>query len=385
MNNSPAGRNKNHFVLHARIVVGMGGGPEKTILNSPRFLSNDGYESACLYLHPPDDSGVAALQKRADELQAEFVSVPDNGLFDLSLIKKLLKICKDRKVSIWHAHDYKTNVLGVILSRFHRMKLVTTVHGWVLETPKLKFYYWIDKQSLRFYEKVICVSEDLYKSSINAGVSDSKCSLIRNAIDSSEFKRSQSSDAAKASLSFSQDRLLIGAIGRLSEEKGFHFLIAACENLIEAGHEIELAILGEGDQRQELEKQIAESKHPDRFHLLGYCADTISYFEAMDFFVLSSLREGLPNVLLEAMAMEVPIVSTKIAGVPNLISDGIHGVLVDSGSADALQQGIQRALKDGTLRAAMIQNAKERVENEFSFENRMSQVSQLYDQLLQGQ
>ena len=136
------------FVLHTRIVAGTGGGPEKTILNSPRHLRDLGYESACAYLHPPDDPGLQVLELKAKESGAELISVPDKGKIDITVIKKLVRLCRERKVAIWHGHDYKTNVLGLIVRRFHKMKLVSTVHGWVNHLPSdSPLYYWLDRQA----------------------------------------------------------------------------------------------------------------------------------------------------------------------------------------------------------------------------------------------
>ena len=317
------------------------------------------------------------------QLDVQLIDIPESNGFDFRTLLKLKKIIKKFSPDVIHPHDYKTNFLTV-LSRPRACISISTCHGYVAHDSKLNLYYKIDQFSLKRMGHIVVVSEEIRSQVIKMGVEPRKVTLVHNGIDCKMFNRTRGTSDAKSPLGFSQDRLLIGAVGRLSAEKGFHLLIAACENLIEAGHNIELAFLGEGDQRQALGKQIAESKYSDRFHLLGYQADTISYFEAMDMYVLSSFSEGLPNVVLEAMAMEVPVVATRVGGVPNLISDGIHGVLVDSGNVEALQQGIQRALQDETLRTSMVKNARERVENEFSFENRMAQVSQLYDQLLTG-
>ena len=116
-----------------------------------------------------------------------------------------------------------------------------------------------------------------------------------------------------------QNRLLIGAIGRLSEEKGFDLLIAAVDRLLEQDLDVELRIAGEGDQQEHLASLIRDKGRDDRIRLVGFQAQTIPLYEAMDVFVLSSLREGLPNVVLEAMAMEVPVIATKVAGIPRLI------------------------------------------------------------------
>ncbi len=369
-------------ILHTRLVTKTGGGPEKTILNSPRFLDKYGYSSACAYLHPEGDDGIETLKERAIESNCKLIAVPDKGAFDVSLIRKLLKICKERNVSIWHGHDYKTNAIGLLLRRFHKMHLVTTVHGWVQQTSKTPLYYWIDRQAIRRHDHTICVSEDLYNSCTDLGVPAERCTLIQNAIDTRDFLRTNQCTDAKQSLGFDKQRFLLGAVGRLAEEKGFDLLIGAVGKLIECGLDMGLIIVGEGDQKDVLQQQIDEAGHADRIRLLGYRSDTKDLYEAMDLFVLSSYREGLPNVVLEAMAMEVPVVATRIAGVPKLVRNRENGLLVEAGDDSQLEASIREMFLDHQLREKLTQNARKTIEEEFSFSVRMEKVRAIYDYLL---
>jgi glycosyltransferase involved in cell wall biosynthesis len=119
-----------------------------------------------------------------------------------------------------------------------------------------------------------------------------------------------------------------------------------------------------------------------RVRLLGHCADPRGLYEALDLFVLSSLREGLPNVVLEALAMEVPVVTTRVAGVPRLIQDGANGVLVEPGSVDELAGGMARLLGDGAARARLAAAGRRTVVERYSFTARMRKVRAVYDGLL---
>ncbi|MEM7516570.1 MAG: hypothetical protein AAF368_06580 [Planctomycetota bacterium] len=97
-------------VLHARIVSGRGGGPEKTILNSARFLRANGtpYESIACYLHAPGDDGIEDLRRRAQKAESEFVPLPDAKAIDRGALRALEALCRERDVKIWHGHDYKS-------------------------------------------------------------------------------------------------------------------------------------------------------------------------------------------------------------------------------------------------------------------------------------
>ncbi|PHR94616.1 MAG: glycosyl transferase family 1 [Blastopirellula sp.] len=371
------------LVLHVRGVTGSGGGPEKTILSSPAFLEKLGYDSLCAYMRPPNDSGFDVLRTRAEHLGAPLVEIDDRGALDWRVIRDLLRVCREKKVAIWHAHDYKSNLFGLIIQRFWPMKLVTTVHGWVQHTSRTPLYYFIDKQCLYYYHTVVCVSEDLRDEVLTKKVANENCHLIHNGIDTKRYYRQKSVEEAKKELGADPNRFLIGAVGRLSPEKGFDLLIQAANRLIKKGHDISVWIAGEGDAKEALQQQIKDAGLEDRIRLLGHINDPATFYQAMDLYVLSSLREGLPNVVLEAMAFEAPIVATKVAGVPFLIEHEKTGLLVDLDSVDELESGIERMYSSPELQKSCTANARTYLEENYSFERRMQKVAALYDQLLE--
>lgn len=360
-------------VLHVRIAAGAGGGPEKTILNSPRHLEGLGYRGLVAYLHPPGDPGFEVIEERAREKDCPLVGLPESLPIDPRVLYKLAKLCRREHVQIWHGHDYKSNLYGVMLRPFLRFQLVTTVHGWVKHTSRTPLYYAVDRWTLPRHHEVIAVSSDLYQEAQLAGVADAKLSLIENAIDTEEFQRTR--DVRPGG------RLRIGAVGRLSEEKGFHFLIEACERLLDEGLELELAIAGEGDQQERLQAQIAASPHAQHLQLLGFQKDTRAMFDSFDMFCLSSLREGLPNVVLEAMSMSLPVLATRSGGMQTFAKDEGDALLIAPGSVDELADGLRRLLTEDGLRKRLARAARERVVRDCSFATRMARVTALYDRL----
>ncbi len=369
-------------VLDARVVTGTGGGPDKTILNSPRFLARSGYRMLCAYMHPPGDPGFEHLRRKAERSEAPLIAVEDRGAWDLRVARRLLDVCRDEHVAVWHGHDYKSNALGLLLRRFWPMRLVTTVHGWGKVGGRSELYYRIDRLCLRYYESVVCVSEDLLQQCLACGVPASRCELIENGIDTEEYARRQTTAEAKRRLGLPAGRLHVGAVGRLSEEKGFDVLIRAVDRLLKEGLDVELLLVGEGEDRARLERLALDLGRQDRVRLLGYQPDARSVYEAMDVFALSSLREGLPNVLLEAMALEVPAVATRIAGVPRVVEHGANGRLVEPGQEEALAGELSGLLRDADARARLGRAGRETVEQRYSFANRMDRIRQLYDVLL---
>jgi glycosyltransferase involved in cell wall biosynthesis len=368
-------------IFDTRVVTGSGGGPDKTILNSPRFLNRMGYRMLCGYLYPPNDPGYQDIVRKAERYNAPLVSIPDRGAWDWRVFTELLKVCRKENVKVWHGHDYKTNALGLLLKRFWPMRLVTTVHGWVHHTSRTPFYYKVDKFCLPRYEKVICVSEDLYQECLSIGVPEKACVLLENGIDLDDYRRRLRTIEGKAALGVPVQDLLIGAVGRLAPEKAFDLLIRAIPTLKNRGIDARLIIVGEGDDRPRLEALIRELNLGDRVTLSGWQSDVRRFYEALDVFALSSLREGLPNVLLEAMALEVPCVATRIAGIPRLIQHGRNGLLVEAGDQEGLNNALTGLLSQVGLREELRKAARQTIEERYSFAKRMEKLKLLYDEM----
>lgn len=373
---------KRPVVLEVRVVSESGGGPDKTILNSPRFFDAAGYRVICAYMHPPDDPGYEEIRRKAASLRAPLRSIPDRGPIDWRVASILLSLCRAEGVSIWHGHDYKSNALGLLLRPFYPMRLVTTVHGWVRHTKRTKLYYAIDRICLRRYERVICVSEDLRERCLEGGVAEDRCSLVENGIDTDAYPPPIGVEEAKVRLGLPPNRLVIGAAGRLSPEKGFDLLIRSADRLLGAGLDFGLVIAGEGGEEARLRDLIEGLGRGDRIRLLGYRSDMPEVFRAMDVFALSSHREGLPNVLLEAMATSLPIVATRIAGIPRLVADGQNGLMVPAGSVDALVDALGRLLADPGLRGRLGREGRTTVEGRYGFTSRVWKIKAIYDKLL---
>ena len=170
---------------------------------------------------------------------------------------------------------------------------------------------------------------------------------------------------------------------RLSPEKGILEAIEMVQRFKDAGTPIQLWIAGDGPLRPTIESEISKRGLSASVRLLGQVADTRPFYQAMDLFLLNSIREGLPNVILEAMALDVPVVATRVAGVPSLVQSGKTGWLIEARDSSMLDLAIRDCLSgDSTLQ--MVQSAKQMIEQDFSFEKRMQRIAALYDSILKG-
>ncbi len=332
-------------------------------------------------MHPPKDTGFDDLLQRAGGAEAELLSIPDKGALDFSVVREYVRICRERNVKVWHGHDYKSNAIGLLVRRFHPMHLVSTVHGWGVTDGRAPLYYKIDRACLKRYDKVVCVSNDLLDQCLKAGVSSKKLVLIENAIDVDAYQPTVDRAAAKRALGVSPGRLVVGSVGRLSAEKSFDQLIRVIDELIETGIDVTLVIAGNGPERSALESLIDELGRGEHIMLLGHVSDPRPVFEAMDVFILNSLREGLPNVLLEAMAMRIPAVCTDVGGVSRVLNDEQNGLLISPGDRDQLHVALTRLASNEALREDLAQAGRETIESEYSFAIRMRKMADVYRSL----
>ena len=147
-------------VLHTRVVTGCGGGPDKTIFRSPRFVDQSRYKMAAAYMYPEADPGMCIVRDNAKEQGCPLYEISESGALDRHAISAMIDLCKEMKVDIWHGHDYKSNTLGLLVKRHHPMKLVTTAHGFTRETWRTKLYYHLDNLAMLGYDHVVAVSPE---------------------------------------------------------------------------------------------------------------------------------------------------------------------------------------------------------------------------------
>lgn len=260
----------------------------------------------------------------------------------------IIRLAVRHRADIFHCHGYKANILFGLLPRImRRYPIVGTLHGWTSlgNLSKLMLYEWLEAVSFRFVEALVLVNENIKSCNRLKKIKNSKVSIIENGIP---FDNDSLADTAKLKLvdGYLPNLFTFGAIGRLSPEKGFGLLLDAFADLISKGHEAQLVILGEGEERVSLETAIKQFGLENRVHLPGYVSEVNSYFSLFDAFLLPSFTEGLPMVLLEAMKAGVPVVASRVGGVPKVLGNGKGGLLFDTGDKGMLAQAMVAVLKD---------------------------------------
>jgi glycosyltransferase involved in cell wall biosynthesis len=370
-------------ILELRSVWGTGGGPEKTILFGTECATRARFAVTVCYIRDQRDQ-VFGIDKRAGALDIDYVEVRERHSFDPSVWGALKSLVRDRRIDIVHSHDYKTSLLAYLLSRRTGIIPLATAHGWTGQTARERFvYYPFDKRLLSRFPRVIAVSNEIKEELVRHGAQPDRVSVILNGIHPDAFRRCpEQTPAVRAALAVAPDDIVIGAVGRLEQQKRFDLLITAFARLASVYPRLRLAIVGDGTLRQELEDLSRRLNLSAAVRFLGHRLDIAPLHHAFDLFVQSSEYEGTPNAVLEAMAMETPIVATDVGGTRELAWPDRHAIIVPPLDVPALAAGMERALGDPRGMAALAAAARRRIETDLSFIARTHRLEGIYGELI---
>lgn len=371
-------------ILELRSVRGTGGGPEKTILLGAQRADRRRFPVTVCYIRDRRDR-TFGIAERAARLGIDYVEIEERGSFDVSIWPALRTLVRDRGIDIVHAHDYKTDLLALLLARVEGTIPLATAHGWTGHSLKERLlYYALDKQLLRAFPRTIAVSSEIRSELLRHRVRADRVSTVLNGIDYRAFRRDRSIESAvRSELGLSPADIVVGSVGRLEPQKRFDLLIHACEMLQRRWPRLRLMIAGDGGERARLEALAGRMLASGTWQLCGHTGDVARLHHAFDVFVQSSDYEGTSNAVLEAMALETPIVATSAGGTAEMIENGVHGVVVGCGDAIELATAISQTLFDRSARAARAARARQRVETVLSFDERVATVERIYADLAQ--
>lgn len=364
-------------VMHLRIVTGAGGGPEKTILLSTQRTDKEKFNVVSVYLKNKNDDSVV-IREKAVQMGIVLHEVLEQGKFDWKAIKEIKKLIEKYDIDILDCHDYKSNLIGFILSKSYPIKLITTIHGWSGKSLKEQFYYFVDKMILRYFDKVIIVYQGMNSYLLRKGVSQARLVTIHNAIDADDFKRGYASVTIRAELKVRDTDILVGNVCRLSKEKNLGLFLLAAQKIALAIDNVKFILVGDGPEKDNLKRYANKLGIGDKVIFPGERKDIKNIYDALDVLMLTSLKEGLPNVVLEAMAMEVSVVATKVGGVEELVEDGKNGLLFEPNDVDGIANGVIKILKDKQTAENFKRGSRAKVCNEFSFAARTKKMEDLY-------
>lgn len=313
------------------------------------------------------------------ELGVEVIELKRNHRVDFGLLLQIAKLIKKEQIDIVMTTLFYADVLGPLAGKIGGAKAVfsweTISAPWWLYKRRL----WPYRFAIRYCTKVISVSEATKKFLIEKrGVPEKKVLVIPYGVDLEKYYPYKNGKR-KDILGISENSPVIGMVGRLVEQKGHVYLIEAAEIVVKRFPTVKFVIVGDGELMEKLIRMVEKKKLAENFLFLGFRDTVPELLRSFDIFTLPSLYEGLPNVVLEAMATSLPVVATPADGTKEAVIDKTTGFLVPVKDEAALADDLIRLLKDHKLAEQMGEQGRHRVEETFSLNNQIQSFENLYE------
>ena len=373
-------------VLHIHDSSGLYGA-ESVILSLATAMSKSNYYPiiGCL---TGGDQDKPDLGSAAEELALSVEYLPMRSRLDISVVVRLCSVLRKRNIQLMHAHGYKSNLIGLLASKLCGIQIVTTQHLYPpmpLKDKKLQFYSKIDAfYTMKRMAKIIAVSGEIKEKLIAAGLDEHKITVIDNGIDIEKYSNSRDEhiEVLRRSIGIGDDVSVVGTFGRLTQQKGHKYLLEAASKVLENKISAIFLIAGDGPLKTELEKSAVELGLGGKVRFLGFRRDTADLLKIMDVFVMSSIDEGLPMAMIEAMASRKAVLVTSVGEIPKVIKDGVNGMLVPANESDLLAHKLCILLNDAQLRNELAGKAFLDANEHYSKEAMCGKYVSVYNDIL---
>ncbi|MHB1565346.1 MAG: glycosyltransferase [Acidiferrobacter sp.] len=371
------------IVARPRIVILIStrlvGGPAKGLLQViPELVSRRRFEIIlCTFANRSerDSPFVKACRERNIDVQV----LRQRSHFDYAPLAVLRQMLSP-PCSALQTHGYKEAVFGRLCQRMTGRPWIAFEHGTTEENLKVRLYHRLDRLLVRKADAIVAVSRELADRTIRSA-DRQRLTIIENAIDCNTLV--SRSDGRVLRERWQLAGPVVGCIGRLSREKGQAILIEAAVRLVRQGAVFTLVFAGDGPDRDRLVEQVQRAGISERVRFLGQVRRMAELYSVLDLLVLPSFKEGMPNVILEGMQYGLPIVSTSVGAVPEMLVHGASGLLVRAGDALALARAIAALLSDTDKAHRMGQKAHTSLYPRFSPERRVQRFETLYGKVLE--
>ncbi len=356
-------------------------GPGRTILETGARINPSKYGyyiGAFCKKHEQEHPFIRAIQERG----LSVFRINESYSFDRSVIAQIRDLIERERIEIVHTHEVRSDIIGLIVGKLSGVPVVTTLHGWIENSLRGKVLIVFDKGILRFFDHVITVSEKMKQQVLHYGVRKDKVTALHNALVIEKYQRKDADNSLRRELEIEDDTLLVGSIGRLSPEKGQSDFIRAAADVLKQFRNVKFLLIGNGQDEHRLRELVKNLGVAKEIIFLGYRSDMLDLYNNFDLVVQSSYTEGMPNVILEALAMEVPVIATDVGGTSEAVTNNETGILIQPGKPEELASKILDFVNNKDSFRRMAENGRKLVEAKFSIDERTRKLSLIYDRLI---
>lgn len=356
-------------------------GAERWILTLAKNL--DPAVVACdLAVTVEPDVGELEIVRQYKLLQGKTHEVPMSGRFDVTVVRRLCVLIREGGYDIIHTHGYKSDILGLIAARLAGIKAISTPHGFEnADDWKLRAYIGLGIKFLKYFDRVVPLSEQLCRDVEAGGVPPRKITYVQNGVDLDEIETQRKAALTNAVLA-AKTRKRVGFLGQMISRKNIFDLLDVFDALYKKHGDIELKLLGDGDQRAELEAYAQSLASLPAIEFLGFRNDRLEWLQSFDLFAMTSTLEGIPRCLMETMAMGVPVAAYDIPGIDQLITHEDTGLLAALGDKEQLAKQWEVILYDQERTDAIASRARQYVWDHFSGLRMAREYSRLFDDVI---
>lgn len=357
------------------------GGAQTQLLELVRCLDKHEYQVAVCPLWP-----LMALEPAFRDTGVEIIRVHKNYSYDFSEIWRLSRSIHHFQPDIVHTWLFTGNLWGRLAAKLAKAPVIIAGEMTIVPVEQLPVYNFpINKILARWTDMITANSQAGIERLRKDGFEETKLRRIYHGVDVHRFspdKTKQYRGVIRKKLGIPLGVVTICVMARMTQQKGHAVFLQAIKQVVETGSDVRCLLIGDGPERDSLEALTFSLGLSDKVLFLGYSQDTPELLSASDIFALSSYWEGLPNAVLEAMAMGLPVVATDVSGTAEVIHDRITGFLIPAGDPDAMADRFLLLMKDLDLRTRMGRAGRNRCVREFSLEQSTLQTTALYKQLI---
>lgn len=357
------------------------GGAGKVIL---QFLENADHSKfdyalgTFRYRNPPSTEFIDAA--RSSGIKVELFD--QRFTLDPSPLWQVYWFIKRDNYNIIETHGYKGHLIASIISRLLSIPWIGVTHGWTAENIKVELYNKLDRWLLKNADQAVSVSPELFNEMKRIRGNNKKTDLVMNSIDDKPLPTEGRVEEIRNSYKFTEDTVLLGVFGRLSPEKGHAILIKACSKVLEQ-LDASLLIVGDGQERGSLVDLVRTLGISDRVIFEGLKKNMGDYYIAIDLLILPSLSEGLPFVVLEAMAAGKPVLATDVGAMSEVIRNNDNGWLVTPGNVEVLKDKLIKVLSNKDVLGKIGVRAQESLVPRFKAKRQCDEILLIYQKLVE--